>query len=494
MTRPSLARAISVLMASIRLLAPVWLMAPIQLMAPFWLMAPILLTAPSCSVENSREDHAVFLVVVDTLRPDRLSSYGYAGHETPGIDRLAELGIRFENAHASSSWTIPSVASLMTSLYPSELGLVEEPGEPGRRFKTRERRVQQAQSPPLAVETLAEVLADAGYRTAAFVNQPGLNTGGGFFQGFREWYYPVTRGKVARHDPAEPLPYINWGRSLVNTQLSDRALVDSFSGWIAEHASERVFAWIHLLTPHRPYNAPDEVMPGEDRVARLSRRYDAEIRELDVMVGDVLTAIDEHVGRDRATIVFVSDHGEAFGEHGMEEHGHSLHREVTRIPLIVIDRSLEAGGHFDGNVSLVDIMPTILDLAGISGSAPAGLRGESLVGTLAEGRRSQPIYSEGMLYGSTERSFSADGFKLMIDEQGGVQSLYEFPGDPDESTDIASRDSQKREELWSAMQEFRADLERRRAAIPHDDESGGVEDPDAENAMMNALKALGYVE
>jgi choline-sulfatase len=448
------------------------------------------LLALSCGDGEPAGDRAIFLIVVDTLRADRLSSYGYAEHQTPGIDRIASLGVRFENANSSSSWTIPSMASLMTSRYPSELGLVEAPADPGQRFEVRERRRQRAQTPPLAVETLAEVMAGAGYRTGAFVNQPGLNTGIGFTQGFADWFYTPKKGRVERHDPSQPLAARGWGNSLRNTQISDRALVERFDVWLAEHGESKIFAWVHLLTPHTPYDSPVARQKGEGRIARRSRRYDYEVREVDAMVADLVASIEAHVGLSRAAIVFTSDHGEAFGEHGMEEHGHSLHREVMRIPLIVASPRFSGGGRFAGHVSLVDIMPTILDLAGLDHATPPGLRGESLASVLDAGARSQPIYSEGMLYGSSERSYIEGDFKLMVDEAADAPQLFALTRDPDETDDVAARQTRRRLQMATAMETLRADLARSRAALPRDSEADGVD----EDAMIEALQALGYVE
>ena len=148
---------------------------------------------------------AVFLIVIDTLRADRLSCYGYKSHQTANIDALADRGVLFENAFTNASWTVPGMGTIMTSLYPTQLGLVEQPASPGRRFAWRDRREQILYTLSLSMTTLAEVFHGAGYQTAGFVNQPALNNRDGFVQGFDDWFYPVGGDTVIHRDPKDRL-------------------------------------------------------------------------------------------------------------------------------------------------------------------------------------------------------------------------------------------------------------------------------------------------
>jgi len=445
--------------------------------------------ALGCGADRRHDDHAIFLVVVDTLRADRLSSYGYTEHATPGIDSLAEHGVRFENAHATSSWTIPSMAGVMSGRYPSELGLVEREAETGARFEPRERRKQRHFTPSQDVDMLAERLGRAGYRTAAFVNQPGLNTLDGFLQGFDEWFYPIGPKRIARVDSMASLPKPDWSKVLTVAHVSDQKLVEQFEGWLEANGRERVFAWIHLLTPHHPYSARPSSEFGKQRPRTKSGRYDEEIRLVDALVGRIVDAIGREVGRDRSTIVFLSDHGEAFGEHGTDEHGQSLHREVTRVPLIVVDPKIDPGRSFTGHVSLLDVVPTILELAGVDASGE--LRGQSLVSVLSGAGQERPVYTEGMLYGSSERSLVADGYKLMVDEQAEADLLYGLGSDPAERNDLAPGQPERVRAMRLALETLHAELE-----ASADDASGAAEtlSDEEEAEAIRALQALGYVE
>lgn len=336
-----------------------------------------LLGAAQCA-PPAPDARTIFLIVIDTLRPDRLSCYGYGEHETPHIDALAARGVLFERAHAVASWTVPSMGSMMTSRYPAQLGLVETPALPGQPFAWRERREQRHYAIPLRESTLAEMLGTAGFSTAAFVNQPILGLKPGWLQGFDEWFYPLADGRVVRYDQVET-PRPRPGSSAIAAQ-SDRSLVDSFERWLPAHVGQKVFVWLHLLQPHRPYN-PDREYPENESKGRrgtASERYDGEIRAADAAVGDILAIIDETVGLDESLIVVVSDHGEAFDEHGMSEHGHSLHREVTQVPLIMSSSSLPAGRRAAAHVRTIDILPTILELAGVEVPAELWLEGPAV--------------------------------------------------------------------------------------------------------------------
>jgi arylsulfatase A-like enzyme len=445
-----------------------------------------------CVACTRGEGRAVFLIVVDTLRADRLSSYGYTGHATPGIDSLAERGLRFENAHAAASWTIPSMASVMSARYPSDLGLVEREAGPDAHFQPRERRDQQHFTPPQHVDMLAEHLTEAGFRAAAFVNQPGLNNLDGFLQGFQEWYFPISPHSVASHDPIDPIPPQDWSKVLASAHLSDSALVDRFEEWLGEHGRERVFAWIHLLTPHRPYVGRPASAAGTDVPVTPSDRYDEEIQLVDGMVGRILASIERDAGFSRSTVVFLSDHGEAFGEHGSDEHGHSLHGEVTRVPLILVDPQLEPGQIFSGHVSTLDLLPTLLELVDPGTVREQEGRGTSLVASIAAARPRSPIYTEGMLYGSSERSFIEDGYKLMVDDQAEADLLFELGSDPAERSDVAASQPERTRAMRSRLDAVREQLERSAAAEAQVHARSPTEEEEA--AAIRGLRALGYVE
>ena len=237
---------------------------------------------------------AVFLIIVDTLRPDRLSCYGSRDPKTPQVDRLAASGALFANAQSAASWTIPSVASILTSLYPSQLGLVELPLDPPRKLQWRDRRDQIVERLSRDATTLPEVLAHRGFHTAAFVDQPAINAREGFDQGFDEWFVPTRSGTVMRvvHEAGQKL---DEGLSWNGQARADLAVVDGFIDWLKRNSRKRMFVWIHLLSPHMPYNPPRgyRSTPGREPIDS----YDGEVRYIDDLTGRLLDAIDLNIGQ-----------------------------------------------------------------------------------------------------------------------------------------------------------------------------------------------------
>ncbi len=436
---------------------------------------------------------ATFLIVVDTLRADRLSCYGAKPGLTPNIDALAARGVRFSNASASASWTVPSMGAMLTSVYPTQLGLIEQPSTDVASYEWRTKRDQLGFTPPAEVDTLAEILQDAGLRTAAFVNQPGLNSFDGFLQGFVDWFAPIDLKRVGRHDPNIAFPEQEWPQYLMYAHRIDRLLILAFDRWLEASAEEGIFVWLHLLTPHDPYLEYPRPQEGPPPPENLSDQYDNEIRIADGMIGDIMRSIEKHIGFDRAKIIFTSDHGEGFGEHGMTEHGHTLHREVTHVPLIVVSSDLPAGRVVETRVSSVDILPTFLELVEIDLPQPHRVEGSSLLSAIESDSSDRQIYSEGMLYGSTERSLIEDGYKLMFDQQGERYTLYDLSKDPGETHDLSASQVDRAARMKAALDDLynrlQADYLERLA-------EGGREVLSEEDrkAMEDSLRVLGYSE
>lgn len=446
---------------------------------------------------------AVFLIVIDTLRADRLSCYGYKSHQTANIDGLAERGVLFENALANASWTIPSMGTIMTSLYPTQLGLVERPAGPGRRFEWNERREQTVYTLSLSMTTLTEVFHDAGYRTAGFVNQPSLNNRDGFVQGFDDWFYPVGGDTVIHRDPAEPLQENRLTRKALtpwkHVDRTDSALVSTFVEWMETAPREDLFVWLHLLSPHKPYSPPPGYGPpqrgGDSRGTEWdSELYDGEVRYSDYLMSRVLEAVDNRVGLDNAIIVFTSDHGEEFGEHKMNDHGHSLHREIVHVPLILAAPDLPAGRRVETVVRLVDVYPTILSLCGMSDRAAPDAEGDDMTSLVDRDGRDRVAYAEGMLYGSTERALRAGGFRVMWDAQGDVYRLFRVSADFGETLDVSARFKRETEQLRSSLvrlHEFLLeDFKRRSRGESAADSLATAKERDR---VLKAMKALGYI-
>ena len=319
----------------------------------------------------------VLVLVLDTLRADRLGVYGNERGLTPFLDGLAGRGAVFANAYAASSWTVPSVASLFTSRYPSQHRVVD--------FESvlADREI-----------TLAERLAAHGWATAGFTANFRLSEEFGYAQGFDTW---------------QPLLLLS-GRSVVPGDLKARAglVVDKALAWLDARGSQDpapVLLYLHFLEPHPPYLPPEPqrgrfagaAPPGRDRVgqpeadgsrrrrsrgahrrrgvALLAALYDGEVAALDAALAGLFDALRRRRFLDDALVVVTSDHGEEFREHDDLLHGLTLFEESIRVPLIVLASGVAAGTVVQPPVSLVDVAPTLLDLLGLP--AEPGFEGRS---------------------------------------------------------------------------------------------------------------------
>lgn len=293
----------------------------------------------------------VVLVVVDTLRADRLGCYGHERATSPQLDRFAEGAVLYERAISQAPWTTPSIASLLTSRYPTQLGILGE-----------------RSAIPEEATTLAESLSSEGYSTAAVVSHSYCSTTWGFGQGFEGFDDSNVKGHAA----------------VTSTGVTDRAIA------FLEAASEDprpFFLWVHYFDPHCAYVEHEEhtfggvgdyrgpvrsgqlfrrllkLRPelGTEDVSELFRLYDSEIAHTDAELGRFLSSLDElHPG---ALVVVTSDHGEEFMEHGDLGHAKTLYDEVVRVPLLVRYPDGLAGVE-PRTVGLVDVFPTVLETIG----------------------------------------------------------------------------------------------------------------------------------
>jgi arylsulfatase A-like enzyme len=287
--------------------------------------------AIGCAAEPPRPAAApplrhVVLITIDTLRADRVGAYG-GGARTPAMDALARDGARFDRAYATAPITLTSHASLMTGRYP--------PGHAGRHNGMRI---------DLAAPTLAETFGRAGFVTGGFVAAFPLDRRFGLIKGFQHYGDGMprdARGRVANERPG-------------------RVVVDEALAWAATRRSQRIFLWVHLFEPHAPYGDP--ASPQLAATPALTR-YDEDVAEADAQIARLLSGL----GFDRAQTLFVvaSDHGEAFGEHGEISHSVFTYDTTLRVPLIFSGAGIAAGQVIRESVSLVDVAPTIVTLAGL---------------------------------------------------------------------------------------------------------------------------------
>jgi arylsulfatase A-like enzyme len=427
-------------------------------------------------------DANVLLIVSDATRADHLHCNGYGKETTSNLDGLAKEGILFRHAIAQGSHTIVATPSIICSIYPSQHGLT-------------------TYSDVLSdsVRTLAEILRDAGYTTFGVSTNPHLTKQTGFAQGFETY---------------------DSDRSWLNTDASK--VVDRFLSWLEENSEKRFFAFLFFIDPHSPYEPPAEflekfggdpgflvkdwnldslrIYPPEGR-RQIIARYDGEIAFFDHELGRLLSGLVRKGVFEKTLIVYTSDHGEAFWEHGRVGHGDSLYEELLRIPLLMKLPSLftfprlaaPTGATIEEPVAQVDVMPTVLQFFGVD--IPAQAQGISLLPCLYRGEcpEERTIFSEEILLqlGPYNMRSVRDGrWKFVLDQdmRGGVvrRELYDLESDPKEEVNLISRKTEVAKELERELVVFMGRMERMRIV------SGKHINPT--ESMLESLKALGYIE
>jgi len=427
----------------------------------FLLLAATMLTGAACEqgssdVPDVPEASNVLLLTVDTLRADHLTPYGYERGTSPALDSLASGAVVFESAQASSSWTLPALASVMTGHYTSTHGC----------WKRRSRL-----SP--AFETLTEVLRDGGYDTACVVSHIFLARNYGLQQGFV--HFDTAFDRAEAHE---------------DTHVSSPRVTREGVAWIENKAGgeDRApwFLWLHYFDPHFKYVVHEGQEPsfGTDGVEDL---YDNEILFTDRHIGRVLDALERTGLAPRTVVVFFADHGEEFDDHGGKYHGHTLHEELTRIPLIIRAPGVSAG-RVAHPVRTVDIMPTVLELVGLE--VPEGLAGASLVPSLSGEVQDLPALAELRLFGTAHHydSLVAGEWKLIVGREEGRAALYQLSRDPNEQSDVAAAFPERVNELRERMRAMIGEAEDASHAY------APVADLDLSGSEAHQLKALGYTD
>lgn len=434
---------------------------------PVALMA-LLLTGPwACTPapgDTRPSAHGAILISIDTLRPDSLGAYGHPQPTSPHIDRFREDAILFENAIAHGASTLISHASIFTSLAPPQHGA-----------SMRHRR-------PLSPErlTVAEVLRDHGLLTASFNGGGQLDPAFGVGQGF-DVYEAGPRGS----DTFEA--------------VTDRAL-----GWLEEQGDERFFLFLHTYEVHHPYEPSpedlaalgssyegqlpsrislellDQINEGRRALApgdldHIRRVYDAQIRSVDRAFGRLVAGLEERDLYDRLLIVFTSDHGEEFGEHGtVGHHSHTVFDELLRVPLLLkLPGSVHGGTTVETMVAGIDVAPTLV--AGLGLEVPGSFEGLDLV-AVAEGRVPGPSHVLSKVDGGAT-SLRTPRWKWA------QKRLYDLQADPGEQTDVSSSHPERAEALRRLKDEL--------VARGPGDHAQPIE-LDAE--LVETLRELGYVE
>ena len=376
------------------------------------------------SGRRSRRPNLI-LYVVDTLRADHLGCYGYPHATSPRLDALAKDYLLFEDAVSPSSWTRPSVASIMTGLDPRV-----------------HRAVNRDDGIPQTATTLAEELGRLGYRTGAVITNGNVHGRFGFSQGFDDYMYlGEDAGTVNLHKTAH--------------MVHERA-----EEWIRSLAHGKpFFLYMHTTDPHDPYTplsdpeawnevsgllAQSAESVGAEDIARLTSLYDLEIRQNDEAFGMILDLLVDLGQWDDTMVIFTSDHGEEFGDHGGFRHGRTLFDEQIRVPLVVKPASPPDPIRVAATTRLTDIFPTVLEVVGLEPGAEVD--GQSWLPSISQGAPPRPAFSHLDLDGRSAESVVLEEWKLIrTREDGGWRTqLFDRRRDPGEEQDLAE---QEREQL-----------------------------------------------
>lgn len=438
----------------------------------------------------------VIFIVIDALRADHVGALGYERATTPRLDTLAEKSVLFTRAYSAASWTLPSVASFMTSLYPSVHGLRQPPTA----------AVQFALADQLL--TLAESLAGHGFETASITSQPWISERTGLTQGFG-----LVRTVAHASLPGEPC--------LLAAELVE---------WLAQPRPKPFFLYAHFMGPHAPYDVPSEftgrytagrAVPAavlefhrlsefeseeeahhlivelaarsrltEEDVRYLIDEYDEKLAFTDACLGPLFEALEAGGLLDESVLVVTADHGEAFDEHGTIFHGEHLHEELVRVPLILhLPGDRWGRTKIDDLVELIDLYPTLHELLGLP--TPPNLQGESLLPLFRGGRSDGLACAEGTDFKLVTRDWSAfypynDALRVSSDLH--LTELYHLAVDPLERTNVAATEPATAEslralafELWQEMFE----MQLRHHVVPDAADLSGVAE--------KRLRALGYL-
>ena len=459
---------------------------------------------------------SVILIVLDTLRRDHMSLYGYERATTPNLDRWAEEALVFEDMTTTSSWTLPSHASMFTGQFPRT--------HSARGYRGKGKKEISRYILPREAQTLAEVLSQAGILTGGIVsNHYLLNGTWGMSQGFLEYLicrpergyrFPLGDELAQRYSPWHYEEY-EWPYYRADL-MTDLALA-----WMRERGDDPFFLFLNYMDVHRPnWRPPTDSIPleeGERRIAQYDKRlpkvlmhrplpeamqrslinaYDRELMVLDAELARLFAYLEES-GRDESTYVIVtSDHGEHFGEHDLIDHMVFLYNELVDVPLIVKGPGVTPG-RSERPVQSVDIYPTVLSMFGLDQSSPA--QGLSVL----EDRR-RAMVSE--WYSASDRMLREKRFQGRFDHDlttirldrfrlhqfaDGKTELYDLESDPRELRDLAAEHPEQ-------VGQLQEELDRWREAHPLTPGKKVGQDnakkPELTDFELEQIKALGYAE
>jgi arylsulfatase len=435
----------------------------------------------------------VIIVLLDALRADALGCYGSMESSTPVIDRLASQGVVFEKAISPCSWTLPTVASILTSRLPSQHGLVSF------FWCVHDKKLIM----------LPEILSRRGILTKLTTGNFAILPSANFCKGLNEFFLPS-------------LSTLFWrGTEFLMNETAD---------WIKSHHTAPFFIYLHTMDPHDPYLAPEPYMFGPKRkhklekikewilllyrfpyiykendfatdtlnqaeIKKLRQRYLGEVEYVDAQIRVIEEALKQTGCWENTLMIITSDHGEAFQEHKVLRHvGDDLYREVIRVPLILTGGIMEGKNkRIETPVSLLDLYPTILEL--FNEPVPSNTAGQSLWPIIEHGKgEDRPVFSEYVqpwnhnyhLISVVKGQYHLIKKIPSIDPSAVKFELYRWDEDPLEQNDLTSDKPEKVREMVRSMDEFFENLPGKKAM--------DITFGDQIHDIQKRLKALGYMK
>jgi len=403
-----------------------------------------------CAPARETEITNVVLISIDTCRPDYLGCYGYRKNTTPNIDRIASQALLFENVMSPVPITLPAHCSMFTGTIPPRHGVHSNTNSYLTDTNT----------------TLAEILRDNGYQTAAFVGAFVLNSQFGIAQGFNTYNDTFERSL----------------RSLTNVERRGDEVSRLACEWLDAHGQDNFFLFLHYYDPHLIYDPPE---PFAGRFS--DSLYAGEIAYTDECIGTVISKLIQLGLYDSSLIVITADHGEGLGEHAESSHGYFVYQSTLKVPLLIKIPGLKETGIVKANASLIDIAPTILSFLDIA--IPVFVQGRDLSTLVLRSNgldEDQSTFCESLtpctldacpLYGVVTREF-----KYII---GRRPELYNLVNDPKELDDIAA----ERPDVVSKLQKELNKILAKNSHAENIEQNNHTVDLES----LRSLQALGYV-
>ncbi len=465
-----------------------------QSLAP--VLVALVLLAPGCTrapdevgsspaLVDSRPN--LILVTLCSFRRNRLGVERYRRDLTPFLDGLVEQGVYFENAVAASSWTKPTTASLLTGVTPGVHQMTDY-------YELSDKETWKDASVRVLsehFETLPEALGAAGYRTICRVNNPHAGRVFQMTQGCDD--IGATEGRSTQQMISEFGEWLERGEGTkpfffflmtLHVHAPYKPSYESYTRWSGESVPRDGFDAhrdeVFQAVWDKARSAPDEV-PASLRRSWVDL-YDAAVADLDTALAELVRILDVADVRDDTVIAITADHGEAFWENGMVEHGLQLSETLVGVPLIVVGPGATAGRRVREVVRTIDIYPTLAELG--AAEPPAILQGESLVSLFTASAESSPRSAYSQL--GQREAVRLRAHKLVVGPTG--RSLYDVEADPAEEHDLLAELPEVKRLLDNELADWREQEEGRRALLPK------APTADLSSDTTERLRALGYLD